>query len=370
MGATMKVTTSNGRLTVANGFYTAALSAEGGRIVSLVCADGGAEFASSARGIAEDTECGFPGQMAHDVFRHEVLPAEGKAVRVRYTYHGRPGFFVRWSMTLVKTFTFLPDSPLITVEQTLRNAGEPELFAAFRIHNEVVPRPDSVMLVPTTAGLKTAPAVHPDSLFIADFTEALVGMWRRDTREALLFLPEYDAVSRFLVSTGKGLATLEWYYRRFTIGDNAAWTTSYGILPTALGTLDDLPAVLASVGVEEIDVGRRDRRAQAPLVVQRGGTEPRDREAPVRRFGRSVSRLAAHDAAFTTAGVEADVALPGGNVCSRAPGPASRRRCPTKARSPSAHTPGCATPDRTTSRRMSGAAIRRGTWLPCRRRSA
>jgi len=88
--------------------------------------------------MAKELECGWPGQMAMDVFQQDILPPEGRTCQVRYTYHGRPGSFMGWSMKEVKTFTFREDSPVIRVELTLQNVGLEESFAAFRIHNELV----------------------------------------------------------------------------------------------------------------------------------------------------------------------------------------------------------------------------------------
>lgn len=324
----MKIEKRKDGLTVANRFYTAALSRRGGRMISLVRAGSAAELIyfpaevpglalRHPGGIAKEVECGHPGEMSYNLFQEDVLPTNGQTLRIRYAYHGRPGVFIRWSMKCEKTFTFHPDSPVITVEQSIRNIGEPELFAAFRTHNELKVHPDSVIVIPSTEGLKKIPAAASGAVFISNFTEGLIGIWHPDTKDALLLLPDYDAVAQFLVSTGKNSATPEWYYRSFTLGDNAVWTTSYRILPVAAESLDELTPTLASLGIKA-DMGRRDRRAQEALSIRSEVVDSREREKILARFSKTVVDQIVRESAFTQPTLEDNVALSGGSLCSRA----------------------------------------------------
>ncbi|MDD5707138.1 MAG: hypothetical protein PHR35_14540, partial [Kiritimatiellae bacterium] len=317
----MKIEIQEDGLVVRTPFYTVRLAKEGGRIVSLA-RKGGREFVYAPAGehsylrggMAKEIECGFPGEMALGLFQEEILPREGPALRIRYTYHGKRGFFIAWAMTLAKTYTFREDSPSIRVEQTLSNAGEPEPFAMFRFHHEVRTSSDSVMVVPTRNGLLELPAAEPKAWFIRDFTEGLAGIWDRQDREALLFLPEYDGIAQFLIGAGKNSGTIEWYQRPFTIGQGASWTSSHDILPVRLESLDELPSVLSAAGAA-VEPRRRDRRAQAPVAIRPGRLES---DGACKSFERIAANCAAKMAAATAPVSEDNVRLPDGSVCSRA----------------------------------------------------
>lgn len=310
----LTITQQEGNLIVENPYYKAVIFPDSGaRIMSLISKETGNEFAGGY-GIAEayGNASSYPGELGRVRYSYKILEQSSDLLKVQFTYHGKTGDLINWSMSYQKTIIFSEETPLIKVEFSLKNIGPPVRIPMFGIHNGVVVGKqideNDTYFLPAAEGMREI-TCKAGTYFISNFTLGLAGIIDKKSKDALLFFPDYDSIKKFYFWVGENErgATIEWFYRPFTLERGATWRSSYSILPITLSNISNLQSSLREYGIK-LNPSLKVKKAQRPMNMLPGKVEVPKKEN-ILHFNQLVASPFISGMSTTTGKIENNVRL-------------------------------------------------------------
>lgn len=294
----LRVVDDGTRVKIRTPFYRATINRTGARLESLVADPTDFEWCIR-RGLAEEVDGGFPGQLSLSRFEG-TAERRGAEVTLTLTCHGVPEAVIDWGMTVRKTFTFFADRPGIRVDLRLENIGTPQTLSSFRLHNEIVSHASSVFFTRGPRGFAPLP-FEPGERYVRRFSSGLAGVLRPADRMALLFVPDYAAVKEFYFYRSPELCTVEWFLKRMIVRAGQGWETHYWIVPASIDNLRDVDDVLRANGLTGRGVGKLVPHADQDIDM--GGAA----RSAMDDFARAAARLVSWQAVGEKGAIEQNV---------------------------------------------------------------
>jgi hypothetical protein len=231
----IEVKSTDGGIEIENSFYKAAVSPEGGAIRSLILKSTGENMVGS-EGMAGDIETsGLNRPNLTADYRLNIIKQNHEEAQVSATIEGS-GSFRETGVTYEKTYIFRENTPLIIVRVRITNHGSPKSFA-YRVFNTVTPDgrcTGNTYFVEKNTGLETLEFPKASSNnFIKDVFTGWAGAFNPKNSSAILCKAASRAVDQYLVFLSEKIATIEWYYKRISLGTGSVFSTEYFILPVS-----------------------------------------------------------------------------------------------------------------------------------------